>query len=496
MIKDSLQPIDKLAIILILILSLLISFLVWESENCNDRCWFNKGPHVQNFSWEGKEISAEDRAFIITFDRLMDRKTVEQNLVIKPPLPGRISWSGKRFAYTLNNPAPYGETYQVSLSNATGTFRDGRDKNDPPMLPFVGKFKTRDRTFAYIGSQGEEKGRLILYNLTKNNLTILTPPELVVIDFKPYSSGDRLLFSAADINSGINSLQELQLYSINIEKVKKDPINLKKHLELILDNKQYQNNQFDLSADGKIIVVQRINRENPADFDLWTIKSDEPPQPLKVTGGEFRIAPDSQTLALAQGEGIGLLPLEKNAQPLDFLPKFGQILSFSKDGTAAAMVNFNTDNANLRYVRSLYYVNNQGVQKQLLNVKGSILDCQFNPNATLLYCLLTELQEAEEYIEKPYFAEIDLRTGKLTPLIELPNYQDIHTSISPDGLVILFDQVITANITDAQYPLTTNSGQAIVGGNLWLLIPSSVTQSTQSELRKLPLIGFNPQWLP
>jgi hypothetical protein len=493
MIKDSLQTIDKLAITLIIILSLFIGFLVWQGKHCQDKCWFNNSPKVKNFSWQGKEIGAEDRAFIITFDLPMERKSVEENLVIKPELSGRFSWAGKRVAYTLNSPAPYGENYQLSLSNGKTTFRDQAPR---PMLPFVGQFKTRDRSFAYIGSQAEEKGRLILYNLTKNEKTILTPPDLVVVDFQPYSSGDRLIFSAADANSGLDSLQELQIYSIDIEKVKKDPVNSKKYLTLILDNKEYQNNQFDLSEDGKTIVVQRINRQNPADFDLWMVKSDQPPQPLKVTGGDFLIAPDSQTLAVAQGEGIGLLPLEKNAQPLDFLPKFGQILSFSKDGTAAAMVNFNMDNANLRYMRSLYYVNNQGVQKQLLNVRGSIVNCQFNPNATLLYCLLTELQSSEEYIEKPYFVEIDLKTAKGVPLVELPNYQDIHVSVAPDGLGILFDQVITANITDAQYPLTTDSGESIVGGSLWLLIPSSVTQSHQSELQELPLIGFNPRWLP
>jgi len=44
--------------------------------------------------------------------------------------------------------------------------------------------------------------------------------------------------------------------------------------KLILDNKKYQNNKFDLSQDGKTIVVQRLNRKNPQDFGLWIINKD------------------------------------------------------------------------------------------------------------------------------------------------------------------------------------------------------------------------------
>jgi hypothetical protein len=44
------------------------------------------------------------------------------------------------------------------------------------------------------------------------------------------------------------------------------------------------------------------------------------------------------------------------------------VLSFARDGSAAAMVKFNTD-----YTRSLFLVTNQGLQKELLRTTGSIL---------------------------------------------------------------------------------------------------------------------------
>jgi len=482
---QQLQPIDKISLTLILILSLVIGIMVVGDKTCGNNCWFKTSAKVEKFTWENQEISATDTSFILSFNRPMERASVEENLIIEPPLPGKISWAGRKLAYTLETPAPYGETYQIKLEGAKENFANGNF-----IEPFVGKFNSRDRAFAYIGNQGEEQGKLILYNLTRQTKTILTPSNLVVMDFKFYPDGKSILFSAANNNKPTEIYQNLQLYKINTgvnSTIIQPP-------ELILDNQDYQNNQFDISSDGKTIVVQRINRKNTNDFDLWIIKSDQPPQPLNTQGGDFLIAPDGQTLAVAQGEGIALLPLKTGAQPLDFLPKFGRVLNFSRDGTAAAMVNFNTDNAELRYTQSLFYVNNLGPQKELLNIKGSIIDCQFNPTSTHLYCLVTKLMETEEYlVEQPYFIEINLKTGTAIPLLALPNYQDIQISMAPDGLGILFDQVITSNTPDTDNPLTTNSGQNIVGGNLWLLIP---VPTSQPQLEELPFVGFRPQWLP
>ncbi|MGK7874010.1 MAG: Ig-like domain-containing protein [Xenococcaceae cyanobacterium] len=507
MTKQFLQPIDKISLPLMLVLSLVIGLLGWGGKTCGTDCFLRTGPRVRDFSWQSKQVGGEDTAFILTFDRPMDRASVEENLVVASeeenlPLPGKISWAGRRLAYTLASPAPYGTNYQVHLRGAREQFT-AQDDPGQVIKPFFGQFSTRDRAFAYIGSQGDEHGRLILYNLSKERKTILTPPNLVVMDFKFYPKGDRILFSAADRGSGMEGIRALKLYTVKTgvnpnSSEPADSVNPANEIELVLDNKDYQNNKFDLSQDGQTIVVQRVNRQNTTDFDLWAIEAGAKPERLNTRGGEFLIAPDSQTLAVAQGEGIGILSLESGAEPLDFLPKFGRILSFSRDGSAAAMVNFNTDNPQLRYTRSLFYVNNKDVQKELLSTNGSIIDCQFNPTATHLYCLLTQLLDGEEYREQPYFAEIDLKTSKVVPLMTLSNYRNIEISMAPDGLGILFDQVIAADTPDTEDPLTTNSGEAIVGGRLWLLIPSPDNSSDprESQLEELPLVGFRPQWLP
>ena len=492
MIKTlQLQPIDKLAITLIVSLTLVIGGLIWLGNSCGNQCLLQTGPRVKEFSWENREIGAEDQAFIITFDRPMDHASVEKNLVIDPPLPGKFSWAGRRLAYTLTSPIPYGEKYHLQIEGAREQFRSG-NRLGQTLAIFEREFKSRDRAFAYIGTNGEEQGRLIFYNLTEEKKTLLTPANLTVMAFEFYPDGKKILFSAVAKNRGIEGIRELQLYQV-------DSSQSPAKIELVLDNKDYQNNHFDLAKDGETIVVQRIERRNPINFDLWAVKSGEKPQQLNIQGGEFLIAPDSKTLAVTQGEGIALLPLKTETKPLDFLPKFGRILNFSADGTAAAMVNFNTDNAKMRYIRSLFYVNNQGLQKRLLNLQGSIIDCQFNATGSDLYCLLTELvTNSQEYKEKPYFAKIDVKTGQVTPLLELADYRDIHISLSPDGLAIIFDQLRTSYDTNPTNPLTTDSGETIIGGRLWMLIPplQDGVKASKSDLIELPLAGIRPQWMP
>ncbi|MGK7945413.1 MAG: hypothetical protein AB4058_13175 [Microcystaceae cyanobacterium] len=495
--KFSLQPIDKICLSAIAVLGTLTLGLGVGTKLCDDNCLIDNRPYVQDFSWQNQAIGIEDRGFILTFDRPMDQATVEKNLVIDPPLDGKTSWSGRRMAYTLNEPIPYGQTYQVQLSEAKAGFR-GKENQGKEIKPFVADFSSRDRALAYIGTQGDEKGRLIHYNLTQQQKLLLTPPEWVVMDFKFSQQGNKLVVSAMSQQDAREGLGNLELYEVNLPFAngEKEP---KITVERILDSKDYHNHQFDLTPDGETVIVQRLNRQNPADFDLWKVQKGKDPEKLNVSGGKFLIAPDGNTLAVTRGEGISLLPLDEETEgdATNFLPKFGELLSFSPDGSSAAMVDFNSNNAELRYTRSLFYVNNQGVQKELFNTRGSILDCQFTVQGKKLYCLLTELLEGEAYQEQPYFAKIDIETGKVMPLMTLPNFREVRLSLSPDGLAIIFDQIITNNDIDVDNTLTTDGGEAIVGGKLWVLIPpEDLSQETSPELKELGLLGIRPQWSP
>ncbi len=75
-------------------------------------------------------------------------------------------------------------------------------------------------------------------------------------------------------------------------------------------------------------------------------------------------------------------------------------------------------------------------------------------------------------------------------------------SLSPDGLGLLFDQIVSTTDTSNSFtrnPLKTDDGQEISTSSLWLmpLLPIS-DGNLNAELKpeKLPFVGFYPRWLP
>ena len=217
---------------------------------------------VQYFSWEGKKVGVKDKTFTLTFNRSVNTKSVEKNLIITPPLDGRISWQGRSLIYTLNNPPIYGTNYQIKLDNVQLSYKEEEIKS------FVSLFSTRERVLAYIGIEGEEKGRLILYNITNLNQpqkTILTPPDLIVTDYKIYPDSEKIIFSAFEPNIRSKGLARQELYTVttgfNVDP-SQTPSQRAGKLKRILDSQEYQNINFALSQNGEVIVVQRVNHRN------------------------------------------------------------------------------------------------------------------------------------------------------------------------------------------------------------------------------------------
>ncbi len=510
-----LQPLDRTAILLLLLLSLIIGGLLLGGDRTAAR--------VRSFSWADRQVGATDAAFVMAFSRPMDHASVEQNLQIEPALSGKFSWAGRRMAYTLDSPAPYGQTFALKLEQARDRFSAddlGDSQSRTQMQPFTGRFRSRDRAFAYLGVQGEEAGRLILANLTQEKQEILTPANLVVMDFKLYPHGDKILFSATERSSQAKGQLDQQLYTVTTGLRFEDSPSLTEadrptaspasprpagEVTLILDSKAYQNLKFDLSPDGQTIAVQRVKRDDLGDYGLWIIRAGAEPQKVNAeAGGNFLIAPDSQSLAMSQGQGMAILPLDVQAQTLDFLPKYGVILSFANDGSAAALIKFNVDPVNP--TRSLFLVTNQGLEQKLLTTDGSILKAAFDPSQTMLYCLYTKRLAGEVYQEQPYIAAMPLPKGQTEPsenpewfdLLQLPVQRDIQISLAPDGLGILFDQIVADESKQSSNSLRNSAGKAITASQLWFLPLTQDAQGlpTPAEPQPLELAGLRPQWLP
>ena len=484
------QPLDRLAQALIILLAVVIGFMVLFGGPAASK--------VRDFTWTDRQIGAEDIAFLLTFSRPMEQASVEKNLIIEPPLPGRFSWAGRRMAYTLNFPAPYGNQFTVKLPTA----RDRFSSEGARFIPFEASFTSRARAFAYIGVSGEEQGRLMLYNLSDQSQTALTPENWTVMDYKPYSQGERILFTA--IEQGQSTQQDQKLYTVTTGLRERQGNS--GQVDMILDNRDYQNLKFDLSPAGQIIVVQRVNRENPGDFGPWVITPDQAPRRLETEpGGDFMVAPDSQSLLLQQGEGTAIIALndaqdEQSGDTLDFLPQYGLVMDVANNGSAAAMVSFNQDDPEKRFTQTLFWVSNQGDEKPLLNVTGSILDAQFDPTNELLFCLTSQLLEGDIYQVQPSISVVNLKTGDVEMLRTLSPQPSAHMSLAPDGIALLFNETVPS--VDAGNSVVLDDGTAIASSKLWLL---PLYQTTADRLNKrpqpiepeaFPFAGISPVWVP
>lgn len=490
MAKSRRQPLDRLAQAFMIVLAVVIGGMVLLGGPAASR--------VRSFTWKDRQVGADETSFLLNFSRPMDHGSVEQNLIIEPPLPGRFSWAGRRMAYTLNFPAPYGNEFTLSLPQA----RDRFSGADAKFVPFEARFKSHERTFAYIGIDGDEQGRLMLYNLSTQSSTALTPEDWTVLDFKPYTQGDRILFAAAE--SELGEQQDQQLYTVTTGLGDRSAPS--GQIETILDSDGYQNLKFDLSADGQTVVVQRVNRSNPGDFGPWVITQGEAPRRLETEpGGDFIIAPDSQSLLLQQGEGTAIIALsdaenEQSGDTLDFLPQYGLVMDVAGNGSAAAMVSFNQDDPEKRYTQTLFWVSNQGDEKPLLNVTGAILDAQFDPTNELLFCLTSQLLEGDTYQVQPSISAVNLKTDSMEELWTLPPQPSVHMSLAPDGLALLFDETVPSANVDSS--AVVDNGVAIATSKLWLL---PLYQTSEARLNKqpqpiepqaFPFMGINPVWIP
>lgn len=474
---------DSVALLTILVLSLLIVLIVLDGAQARLR--------VTDFSWAGKTIGIEDRQFRLTFNRPVDRASLQQ-VRIEPPLPGNISWSGRNLFYTLTGPPVYGETYQLVIQEAQEREREELYPKPGLMAPFEGQFNSRDRRFAYIGVDAEEQGRLILYNLTQQQKSFLTPPDFVVTDFAVYPDGSKMLFSAYE-RSRRQGFNYQQLYTVttglDFSEAEPPPPG---RINRLIDAQDYQNFQFALADNGTTIVVGRINRQNPTESGLWVIPEGEEPRPLGIPGNEFVVAPTGQWVAVAQGRGVTLVPLTSEAGSPEFIAGYDRILGFSPDGEQTLLERYNQD-----YTRSLVLIE-AGTAKELSRTISPTIGCRFKGRSPELYCLKTDLVEQNgQYQEEPFLSVINLETAQEIPLLALPNYSDVQISISPDGVVLLLDQVLTMAPSLNSQPITED-GQAIAAGLLWLLpLPELEPGNDSVELRPQELLpGFSPLWLP
>lgn len=473
------HPLDRIALAMIVVLSLLIGGIIWSGDHTF--------PKVREFSWQDQQIGVEDSAFILTFNRAMDWQSVTDNLKIQPPIPGKFSWSGRRLAYTLNQPIPYGQSFQVTLDQVTAATRS--DAEAVKMQPFTGQFRSRDRALVFLGIDGEENGRLVVHNLTQNTHQILTPDTLTVLDFKTDLKRDRIVFTAIDRANANQDLFEQKLYAVPLKPTTTQPC-----YQLLLENQDYQLLDFDITPNGEVLIVQQFSRRENEPISLWMLTDSAPPRRLQHNAdGQFLLTPDGQTLVISQNQGVAMVSLNGDAKskPVDFWPKFDQILNFARDGSAALMAQNNPDST-----RSLYLLSNQGQEQELLKIGGYLLDAEINPSTQTVYCLYTTFNRSQTASFDLHISAIEVETGKQQRLITIPKQSTGTLSLAPDGSALLYEEV-TVTDKPSQSVVLNSVGQTISEGQVWLYpLQENNTIFLKNKKSQKLLPGIQPHWLP
>ena len=142
-------------------------------------------PQVRDSNLVDPKLRPEKAHMLFTFNRPMDQASIEKGFTVNPPVIGKFSWSGKRFAFTLTSPLVYGQKYDLRVT--------GKDQTGKVMVPFESTITTPSRKFFYIGTEGSEKDHLFAVDFESKQQQQITPNNHIVLKFSPHPNGNKFL---------------------------------------------------------------------------------------------------------------------------------------------------------------------------------------------------------------------------------------------------------------------------------------------------------------
>ena len=181
MFIKTLSRIDRIFLTTFSVLILLIGVVILRG----DRTFLE----VKSFNLEGKTVSPRNVQLLFEFNREVDKDSVEKGLKIEPEIPGRLSFIGKKMAFTPSNQLAYSQEYTVTLANILDT----TGKPMPRTRRF--HFTTQNEQILYRGTSGDEAYRIVLYDMKTGSKKIVSPLDIYVLDFAPLHHAEKIIFS-------------------------------------------------------------------------------------------------------------------------------------------------------------------------------------------------------------------------------------------------------------------------------------------------------------
>jgi len=346
-------------------------------------------PKVSDINLSESEIPVSANQIVLSFNREVDRQSVEENFSIQPEIPGRFSWIGKKMAYTFDQQLDYNQPFSLSIKEAV-------DIKGDLVADFNFSTQVESKVIFYLETD-EQNSRLVEYNLNTQEKQYLTPEDLIVLDYK-YAPKSKVVYFFAtqkadlDETSFITDLK--QLYSLNLKS---------QRLRVLADSKNYVNFEFDISPDEKKIALTRSeihSNHTLTPRKLYLSKTSRtrfrPFWNKNIANAEIIFAPSSDAI-LGFNSDIGylLVPIEPKLEKvvefgwLEHLKSYG----FSNSGNQLVFSTSNSIEGETNFI-TLFSRGNQRQQYYFNNNTDFIEQIQFLANQNkLVYLRNKDLSE-------------------------------------------------------------------------------------------------------
>lgn len=466
---------DLIVATLSLILIILIAGVLWRG----DRTY----PYVRaNNLAEVTEVSPDHRQITLTFNREMDKKSVEENFQLSPDAEGQFSWVGRRMAYSFSEPLAYDQSYELTLA-------DAHDSNGQPLQePFVLNFSTPPQSLFYLN----QNAQLVRQKIESGGAEPLSPEGLEVVDYRmhPNRSTFYLLVKDDELDDGTEFVSLYELDTKNEE------------LTLLLDGKELKVFEFKVSPDGTWLVVSVGDFYALGDFwitqpptiRLLNLKKDEWDDFWRNTLYEYplQFSNDAQFLMGVDYSGDALiLPLEEQDFPPVQLGVYTDIHGLSSDGRMILLSKAH----DVLPETQLVVRKNDGSTQTIAEGLGEIYSPTFTPNGEWVYFLVKrfnfddlDFMQSFSLQAYDYFYDLyrySLSSLELSPVMDEGTYAQGAFDFSADGKTMVVERY-SIESNDEEFISTESIFEEKVP-ELWRM------ELESGEMKTLGLLGEKPR---
>lgn len=427
-------------------------------------------PRVQYLG--GGALSPQKGQFLFRFSRLMDEKSVEQGFTIKPNLPGKMSWSGRTFAYTPDKSIAYAETYTITFSGALD-----RDHRSMPQSSW--KIPTTPVAFAYLGSTGSDGGRIVLHATDGSNHRIVTSDLLLVQSFEVSLDGQYIAYLAATKGTDLQDRKSFHLHVLHLAD-NTDQVVVTDN-NWILDNLRWLP---DSSGIGFTYVNFSGTQEG---IELYTLSNNKLQAVAvgKARAYPYYFSPDSSQLAYIDTNGALILGTIPDGNGSLVATTFTEMSGFDPVGKYLAYIApRSVSTFDLTNIPIL--MGNNGEEMKIPVPPSSNFDLQFIPETSKI---VWTLEKAVGSIRDDHLFIYDYQSKALKQLTAEDAATDLVPTPGPDGHTLAWLRFYNENKGYVLSGWNDYQGK-IIGGEIWLYDMFS-GQSTNTHL-----VGANVRFIP